>query len=282
MQALAGLKVGFIGGGAMGGALATGLVRSGRVAPEQVLVSDVSAERLAELSRTLGIKTLSDNRSLAQEADIIVLAVKPDQVRPVLEEISDLVRPEQTLISIAAGVSLAELQSWAGKAVPVVRVMPNTPALVGEGASAYALGSHAGSRDAERTEALMSAVGRVVRVPKEELLDAVTGLSGSGPAYVYLVIEALAEGGVRMGLSWKEALLLAAQTVLGAAKMVLASEEHPSVLKGRVMTPAGTTVEGLFVLEDRGVRAAFIEAVKAAALRSKEMRLGKNEKGGKN
>ncbi|RDV83560.1 pyrroline-5-carboxylate reductase [Ammonifex thiophilus] len=281
MQALAGLKVGFIGGGAMGGALATGLVRSGRVAPEQVLVSDVCAERLAELSRVLGIKTLSDNRFLAREADIIVLAVKPDQIRPVLEEIADLVHPGQTLISIAAGVPLAELQRWVGKAVPVVRVMPNTPALVGEGASAYVLGSHAGSRDAGRAEALLSAVGRVVRVAKEELLDAVTGLSGSGPAYIYLVIEALAEGGVRMGLSWRDALLLAAQTVLGAAKMVLVSEEHPSVLKDRVMTPAGTTVEGLFVLEERGVRAAFIEAVKAAALRAEAIRLGRNGKGGK-
>ncbi|MGO0122350.1 pyrroline-5-carboxylate reductase [Desulfothermobacter acidiphilus] len=280
MGALTGLKVGFVGGGAMGGALITGLVRSGRVAPDQVLVSDLSPERRAHLSQSLGVKALADNRTLAREAEVVVLAVKPAQMRAVLGEIADLLRPEQTLISIAAGVPLESLEEWVGQPVPVVRVMPNTPALVGEGASAYALGRHAGERDAERTEALLSAVSRVIRV-QEELLDAVTGLSGSGPAYVYLIIEALAEGGVRVGLPWKEALLLATQTVLGAAKMVLVAEEHPSVLKDRVMTPAGTTVEGLFVLEERGVRAAFMEAVRVATLRSQALRLSSSGKGGK-
>ncbi|MGQ9511610.1 pyrroline-5-carboxylate reductase [Thermodesulfitimonas sp.] len=267
---LSGLKIGLIGGGAMGGALAAGLVSSGRVPPATILVSDVAPERLRRLEEELKISTLQDNRLLAQEADIVLLAVKPDIVPPVLREIGSLLRPSQTLISIAAGVTLSFLEQNIPQPVPVVRVMPNTPCLVGEGASAYALGRNAGPRDAARAGAIFSAVGRAVQV-REELLDSVTGLSGSGPAYVYLLIEALADGGVRMGLPRDVALVLAAQTVLGAARMVLTQGVHPAELKDRVVTPGGTTAAGLLVLEERGVRAALIRAVEAAALRSREL-----------
>ncbi|MEW6572684.1 MAG: pyrroline-5-carboxylate reductase [Bacillota bacterium] len=267
---LTGLKVGLIGGGAMGGALATGLVKSGVIPQEALTVSDISNERLRRLEETLGVRTLQENMALASEADIVVLAVKPDIVAPVMEEIGPILRPEQTLISIAAGIPIAYIEKYIRQAVPVVRVMPNTPCLVGEGASAYALGSNAGLRDAVRVESVFASVGRTVRV-KESLLDAVTGLSGSGPAYVYMIIEALADGGVKMGLPRETALLLAAQTVLGAARMVLAAGEHPAQLKDRVTTPGGTTTAGLFVLEDRGVRAALIEAVSAATRRSQEL-----------
>jgi pyrroline-5-carboxylate reductase len=212
---------------------------------------------------------------VAGEADVVILAVKPDVVVPVLQGIGSLLRPEQTVISIAAGVPLVRLERNIPRPVPVVRVMPNTPCLVGAGASAYALGSNAGPRDAARAEAVFSSVGRVVAV-KEALLDTVTGLSGSGPAYIYLVIEALADGGVRMGLPRDVALVLAAQTVLGAARMVLETGEHPAQLKDRVTTPAGTTAAGLFVLEERSVRAALAEAVRAAAARSRELSTGGN------
>lgn len=267
---LSGLKIGLIGGGAMGGALAAGLVSSGRVPPAAILVSDVAPERLRRLEQELKVRTLQDNRLLAQEADIVLLAVKPDVVLSVLQQIGSLLRPSQTLISIAAGVTLSFLEQNIPQPVPVVRVMPNTPCLVGEGASAYALGRNAGPRDAARAAAIFSAVGRAVQV-REELLDSVTGLSGSGPAYVYLLIEALADGGVRMGLPRDVALALAAQTVLGAARMVLTQGAHPAELKDRVVTPGGTTAAGLLVLEEQGVRAALIRAVEAATLRSREL-----------
>uniref|UniRef100_A0A7C2E359 Pyrroline-5-carboxylate reductase n=1 Tax=Ammonifex degensii TaxID=42838 RepID=A0A7C2E359_9THEO len=267
---LTGLKVGLIGGGAMGGALAAGLVKGGRIPQDALLVSDVNVQRLQHLEENLGVRTLQDNKLLVERVDIVILAVKPDVVVPVLQEVGSFLRPEQTVISIAAGVPLRLVEKNVPQGVPVIRVMPNTPCLVGAGASAYALGSSAGPRDAVRVEAIFASVGRVVPV-KEALLDAVTGLSGSGPAYVYLVVEALADGGVRMGLPREVALVLAAQTVLGAAKMVLETGEHPAQLKDRVTTPGGTTAAGLFVLEDRGLRAALIEAVKAAAARSREL-----------
>jgi len=271
---LTGLKVGLIGGGAMGEALATGLVKSGAIPQTDLVVSDVSAERLRWLEETLGIRTFQENRPLANKADIVVLAVKPDVVAPVMEEIGPILHPGQTVVSIAAGVPISIIEKHIPRPVPVVRVMPNTPCLIGEGASAYALGSHAGSRDAARVEAVFTSVGRTVAV-EESLLDAVTGLSGSGPAYVYMMVEALADGAVKMGLPRETALLLSAQTVLGAAKMVLATGKHPAELKDRVTTPGGTTAAGLFVLEQRGVRAALIEAVSAATERSQELSKGK-------
>lgn len=270
---LTGLKVGLIGGGAMGGALATGLVKSGVIPQTALSVSDVSTERLRQLEETLGVRTFNENQPLVSESDIVILAVKPDIVGPVMQEIGPVLRSGHTLISIAAGISINMIEKYIPQPVPVVRVMPNTPCLVGEGASAYALGSNAALRDAVRVEAVFNSVGRAVAV-KESLLDAATGLSGSGPAYVFMIIEALADGGVKMGLPRDTALLLSAQTVLGAAKMVLTAGDHPAQLKDRVTTPGGTTAAGLFVLEDRGVRAALIEAVAAATDRSKHLSKG--------
>ncbi|RJX17124.1 MAG: pyrroline-5-carboxylate reductase [Ammonifex sp.] len=267
---LTGLKVGLIGAGAMGGALATGLVKSGHITPDAVLVSDVDGRCLERLGATLGVRTLEENKRLVSEADVIILAVKPDMVAPVLAETGPLFRAGQTLVSIAAGTTLRTLEKQIPGTVPVVRVMPNTPCLVGAGASAYALGTHAGPRDAVRTQAIFASVGLALEV-KESLLDAVTGLSGSGPAYVYMVIEALADGGVRMGLPREAAVMLAAQTVLGGARMVLESGEHPATLRDRVTTPGGTTAAGLFALEDRGLRAALSEAVSAATARAREL-----------
>jgi pyrroline-5-carboxylate reductase len=267
---LTGLTVGLIGAGAMGGALATGLVKSGCIAPGAVLISDVDTSRLERLETSLGIRTFGHNTQLVSEADVVVLAVKPDMVAPVLAEVGPFFHAGKTLISIAAGMPLRVLEERIGVSVPVVRVMPNTPCLVGAGASVYSLGTHAGPRDAARTQAVFSSVGLVLEAG-ESLLDAVTGLSGSGPAYVYMVIEALADGGVRMGLPRETAVTLAAQTVLGGAKMVLESGEHPATLRDRVTTPGGTTAAGLFTLEDRGLRAALCEAVKAAAVRAREL-----------
>ncbi|MCL6610812.1 MAG: pyrroline-5-carboxylate reductase [Peptococcaceae bacterium] len=267
---LTGLKLGFLGGGAMAGALLAGLTGSGAVAARDLYVSDVSRERLELLKASLNINILYDNREVVRLADIIILAVKPGIVLSVLREAAGELKPGQTVISIAAGVPLGSLESAAGGEAAVVRVMPNTPALVGEGASAVCPGTRAGSRDVERALAVFNAVGRAVEVP-ESMMDAVTGLSGSGPAYMFVILEALADAGLRMGLPRNVAVLLAAQTMLGAAKMLLETGRHPGQLKDMVTTPGGTTIEGLYTLERRGLRGALMEAVEAAAARSREL-----------
>ncbi|MFZ5631581.1 MAG: pyrroline-5-carboxylate reductase [Bacillota bacterium] len=270
---LTGSKTGFIGGGAMAGALLTGLAGSGAVDAGDLYVSDVNKERLEQLKSSLNINILYDNKELVRLVDIIVLAVKPGVVLPVLREVADLIKPGQTLISIAAGVSTGALEYAAGKDVAVVRVMPNTPALVGEGASAVCAGTKAGRADVEKALGIFNAVGRAVEVP-ESLMDAVTGLSGSGPAYMFVILEALADAGVRMGLPRDTALLLAAQTMLGAARMLLESGRHPGQLKDMVTTPGGTTIEGLFSLEGDAIRGSLIRAVEAATLKSREISAG--------
>lgn len=266
---LKGLKIGFIGGGSMAGAMLAGLTGSGAVAAGDLYVSDISQERLELLKSSLNINIMYDNRELVRQADIIILAVKPGIVLSALREAADGLGPGQTVISIAAGVTLRSLESAAGDAA-VVRVMPNTPALVGEGASAVCPGTKAGRADVERALAVFRSVGRAVEVP-EPMMDAVTGLSGSGPAYMFVILEALSDAGVRMGLPRKVASLLAAQTMLGAAKMLLESGQHPGELKDMVTTPAGTTIEGLYALESSGLRGALMEAVEAATERSREI-----------
>ncbi len=267
---LKGLKLGFIGGGAMAGALLAGLAGSGAVAARDLYVSDISKERLEMLRSSLNINILDDNRELVRQADVIVLAVKPGSVLPVLREVAGDLKPGQTIISIAAGVSLKSLETAAGEGAAVVRVMPNTPALVGEGASAVCPGTKAGREDTDRTLAIFNAVGRAVEIP-ESMMDAVTGLSGSGPAYMFIILEALADAGVRMGLPRNVATLLAGQTMLGAAKMLLESGQHPGQLKDMVTTPGGTTIEGIYALEINGLRGALMEAVQAATERSREL-----------
>lgn len=263
-------KLGIIGGGVMGSALASGVITAGLVSPSAITMADVSEACRQQLSEKLGVNVTPDNRTAVDGADVVILAVKPFIVEAVLKDIGPQLSPSQTLVSIAAGVEIRDIEDSLTGLIPVIRVMPNTPALVGAAASAYARGSSAGDSDASRAEAVLGAVGTVAEVP-ERLLDAVTGLSGSGPAYVFLVIEALADGAVRMGLPRDVAVKLAAQTTLGAAKMVLETGSHPAQLKNMVTTPGGTTAAGLFALEEGAVRASLQRAVQAATDRACEI-----------
>ncbi|MEW6459111.1 MAG: pyrroline-5-carboxylate reductase [Bacillota bacterium] len=268
-------KVGIAGGGAMGEALVRGLLAAGRLSPAELMVSEVHGPRREYLERETGIRTVAENGRLVEFGDVLILAVKPHVVGDVAAEIRPGLRPSQTVISIAAGVSLEYIEKSLGEGFPVIRVMPNTPALVGAAASAYCLGRYAGPRDGARARTVLEAVGRTVQV-EERLLDVVTGLSGSGPAYMFLVLEALADGAVRMGLPRDVSVMLAAQTMYGAAKMVLETGEHTGRLKDMVTTPGGTTAAGLFALEEGAVRAALQRAVEEATARAREI----NERGG--
>lgn len=260
----------FIGSGAMGEALIRGLVSRAGVPPGQITACDVVAERLKSLKREIGLRTASSNRQAIKDATVVILAVKPNVVPGVLQEVREILSPSQLLISIAAGVKTAAIESALHHPVPVIRVMPNTPCLVGQSAAALAAGSHAGERHVSVALAMFEAVG--IAIPTEEkLLDAVTGLSGSGPAYVYVFIEALSDAGVRMGLPRDMSTRLAVQTVKGAAEMVLQTGKHPGVLKDMVTSPGGTTIAGLHELERGKLRATVMNAVEAATRRSKEL-----------
>jgi pyrroline-5-carboxylate reductase len=263
-------KIAIIGCGNMGEALLAGLLADGLATPADLWVTDVVPERLTALRTRYGIRTGHDNAEAASWADVVVLAVKPQAMDMVLDGLKDRVPERTLLISIAAGIPLARIAARLGGVRKLVRVMPNTPALVRAGASAVGV-SLSGSSD-ERALAirLFEAVGTVVTV-EERLMDAVTGLSGSGPGYVFQIIEALADGGVKMGLPRETALTLAAHTVLGAAKLLIETGDHPGQLKDKVASPGGTTMTGLHVLEAGGVRAALIAAVEAAAKRSEEL-----------
>ena len=264
------LTIGFVGAGQMATALAKGLVRAGLVRPEGLVASDVSVAARERFAQETQGRVLGANREVAAAAGTLVLAVKPLQVDEVLKELAPQIGPGHLIVSLAAGVRLAKLEAVLPAGTRVVRVMPNTPALVGEGASGFALGRAAGREDAEWTERLLGAVGLAFEVP-ERLLDAVTGLSGSGPAYACLMIEALSDGGVAAGLPRDLATRLAAQTMLGTARMVLETGLHPGVLKDRVTSPGGTTIEGLHQLERAGVRGALLSAVRAAADKSRQL-----------
>jgi pyrroline-5-carboxylate reductase len=262
-------KIGFIGAGMMAEATIRGLLKAGMDA-SKISASDPSEARRDLLRKELGVAATTDNRTVAQSADIIVIATKPFVVADALASIADVLQPKQLVVSIAAGVTIDSIQSKLPSGTPVVRVMPNTPALIGEGAAALAPGKQATQAHLDLASEIFSASGKVVQLT-EDKLDAVTGLSGSGPAFVYTFIEALADGGVRMGIPKATALLLAAQTVLGAAKMVLDAGEHPAVLRDKVMTPGGTTIAGMASLERDKFRSACIEAVTAATNRSAEL-----------
>jgi pyrroline-5-carboxylate reductase len=259
-----------IGGGNMGEAILKGLIAAQLVKPRQVTVTDVIEARLTYLRETYAVQALTDNAKGAKQADLIILAVKPQDIVPTIEGIAPAVHDHQVLISIAAGVPTAKIEGAFGKAVRVVRVMPNTPALVLAGAAGLCAGTYATPADLEVARVLFDALGRTV-VVSEYLMDAVTGLSGSGPAYIFVLIEALADGGVKMGLSREAALTLAAQTVYGSAKLLLETGLHPGELKDRVTSPAGTTIAGLAALEAHAFRGAVIDAVERATLRSREL-----------
>jgi pyrroline-5-carboxylate reductase len=267
------VRLGFIGAGRMATALAQGFLRAGLATPDHLVASDPSPVATEHFARATGCRADLTNVQVAESADVLFLAVKPQQVPQVLTELRDRLHSTHLLVSIAAGVRTEAIQGYlhGGKSAPrIVRVMPNTPCLIGQSATAFCLGSGATLDDCQLVQRLFDAVGRTFQLD-ESLLDAVTGLSGSGPAFVYLVVEALSDGGVRMGLPRDVATALAAQTVKGAAEMVLTTNLHPGALKDQVTSPGGTTIAGLQALEDRAVHGAFIAAVQAATQRSLEL-----------
>lgn len=262
-------RVGFMGSGQMAEALARGLMAKGVVTADKMCCSDPNQGRM-DLFKSLGIATYETNVEVAQNADVLFVAVKPQYVATVLQEARPFLGPNTTIVSIAAGITVPKLVEAAGPTAKVVRVMPNTPCLVGQTAAAMCLGGQATSEDEAVVRQLFEAVGKIFTVD-EKLLAAVTGLSGSGPAYVFIMIEALADGGVRAGLPRDIAMSLAAQTVMGSAKMVLETGKHPGALKDQVTSPGGTTIAGVHELEKAGVRAALMNAVVAATNRAEEL-----------
>jgi pyrroline-5-carboxylate reductase len=273
-SALDGRRIGFIGSGAMARALAGGLL-SGGVSRDRVRASDPAEDSRRLFEREVGVPAGSDNADLVAESDVVVLAVKPGVVSTVLKKLSgkpDLERP--LWVSIAAGIPLAAIGEDLPAGARIVRAMPNTPALVGAGATAYCANAAAGDDDREVARALFDSVGTSWLAPTESMLDAVTGLSGSGPAYVFLILEALADAGVRMGLPREASHQLACQTLYGATRLAMQTGQHPAVLKDQVTSPGGTTIAGLERLEAGGVRAALHAAVAAATARSRELSRG--------
>jgi pyrroline-5-carboxylate reductase len=265
-----GKKIAFLGTGNMAEALVKGLLRSGLAAKEEILCAEPRAARREEIATRYGVTVTDDNRAAVEAAELVVLSVKPQTMDALLEEIAPAIDHKKLVVSIAAGISIAGIARKLGAGVRIVRTMPNTPALVGAGATALARGAHATDADLDEAKRLFEAVG-IAHVVEEHHLDAVTGLSGSGPAYVFVAIEALADGGVKVGLARPVALALAAQTVLGSAKLILETGEHPGKLKDQVTSPGGTAIAGIHALEVNGLRAALIAAVEAATKRSHEL-----------
>lgn len=263
-------RIGFLGCGQMARALARGFVRAGVCQPQDIAGSDPVEAARARFREETGADVANSNHDLVQRCEVIIAAVKPQSIQTVLEEVRGGLTADRLLVSIAAGVPLSRLSQSAGSQCRLIRVMPNTPCLVGAAASAFAAGQNTTPEDRALVRRLFESVGVAYEV-SETLLDAVTGLSGSGPAFVYQVIEALSDGGVRAGLPRDVATALAAQTVMGAARMVLDTGLHPAQLKDMVASPQGTTIAGLAVLESRAVRSAFLDAVVVAAERSRQL-----------
>jgi pyrroline-5-carboxylate reductase len=265
-----GKKIAFLGAGNMAEALVKGLLRAGTADQAEVVCAEPRAERREELAKRYGVAMVDSNLEAAEQSDIVVLSVKPQTMDDLLDEIAPAIDHRKLVISIAAGFSIQSIARKLGAGVRIVRTMPNTPALVGAGATALARGAHATDADLGEAKKLFEAVG-IAHVVDEHLLDAVTGLSGSGPAFTFLAIEALADGGVKVGLARPVAMALAAQTVMGAAKLVIETGEHPGRLKDQVTSPGGTAIAGVHALEEGGLRAALIAAVEVATRRSREL-----------
>ena len=262
--------IGFIGAGNMGEALIKGMIDRKVTTPDRVKAFDVVEDRLSYMNDTYGVGVYTDVVEMGSQCDIVVLAVKPQIVPKALQSYQPAAGPKQLMISICAGVTLSTLEGGLPEESRVIRVMPNTPALIGAGAAALCKGTHATDDDLAVAREIFDAVGISV-VVDEKMMDAVTGLSGSGPAYVFQFIEALSDGGVNMGLSRDVATKLAVQTVLGSARMVAETGKHPAVLKEMVTSPGGTTIAGLFALERGGIRGLIMEAVEEATFRSEEL-----------
>ncbi len=275
MSILAAQTIGFIGAGNMAEAMIRGLVKGGHIAADRVIASGPRRERLDELKAKYAIVVTSANADVASAANLVVLSVKPQIMDKVLREIGEHLKPGTLVVSIAAGIDTATIEAAIPDTMRVVRAMPNTPALVGAGATAISAGKLASENDLSTCRALFDAVG--ITVTLDEIhLDAVTGLSGSGPAYIFLILEALADAGVKVGLARRNAQRLAAQTVMGSAKMLLDTDEHPGKLKDMVTSPGGTAIAGLHTLEEGGLRTTLINAVETATRRSRE--LGRGQK----
>jgi pyrroline-5-carboxylate reductase len=264
------LRIAVLGTGKMGGILVQAFIRSGLVPSGQLVATVAHQERADALSTQFGITVTTDNLSAARDADIILLGVKPNQMADVVRQIAPALYPNKLLISFAASVKTSAIEAATGGRIPVIRAMPNTPAKLGAGVTAICRGGFVTDDQMALAESIFSTVGRTV-VVDEKHMDAVTGLSGSGPAFLYIILEALAEAGVNVGLPRDVATLLAAQTTYGAARMVLETGAHPALLKDEVTTPGGCTVDGILELEQGGLRVTLIKAVKRATERARQL-----------
>jgi len=269
-MALKDRRIAMVGAGNMAEALIRGLLKADALPATNITGTGPRQDRMQHLHDTYGINTNTDNNAGVANADIVVLGVKPQILERVAMGIADAVCDDALVVSIAAGLPAQVIETCFGRSMRVCRVMPNTPAVVDAGATAIAKGEHATDEDLMRCRAIFEAVGMVIEVD-ESLMDAVTGLSGSGPAYVFMIIEALADAGVKVGLPRRQAQQLAAQTVLGSAKLLIETGEHPGVLKDRVTSPGGTAIAGLHTLEEGGLRTTLINAVVAATDRSRQL-----------
>ena len=271
MQMLNNKVIAIVGTGNMGDALISGLIGSGSSKPKNIICSDVRKDKLDSIKSRYKVRTTGNNLKAVGEADIVIYAVKPQLMAAVLKETGSKLNMSKLVISIAAGVPLAAMESCIDKDMRLIRVMPNIAAAVKEAATAIAAGEHATKEDVNLAMEIFSSIGKCIFLKENYLMDAITGLSGSGPAYIFLIVDALADAGVKMGLSRQESLFLAAQTVLGAAKLLIETQEHPGQLKDKVTSPGGTAIAGLATLESGGLRTTLIDAVEAATNRSKEL-----------
>lgn len=264
-------KIGIIGSGNMGEALVSGLVLSNAAKAENIFCADTSSNVLSHLQDNYGVNTTNDNKKVAQKSEIIIYSVKPQILSKVLKQTADCLDKSKLIISIAAGVPLTAIATGLKKDLRLIRVMPNICAFVKESATAIAAGNYVLEGDIKLAKAIFDSIGTTVFIEENVLMDAFTGLSGSGPAYIFTIVDAMADAGVKMGLSRKNSLLLSTQTILGAAKLLLESKEHPGQLKDRVASPGGTAIVGIHTLEQGGLRTTLINAIEAATKRSKEL-----------
>ena len=264
-------KIGFIGSGNMGEALISGLVFSKAANPEDIICSDIAVDLLEEIQTKYKVSTTTDNIEVAKKSEIVIYATKPQILGSVLKETAPALDQSKLIISIAAGVPLAAIAAGLQKKLRLIRVMPNICAFVKESATAIAAGEYASKKDVALARAIFDSVGITVFIQENILMDAFTGLSGSGPAYIFTIVDAMADAGVKMGLSRKDSLLLSTQTILGSAKLLLESKEHPGQLKDRVASPGGTAIAGIHTLEQGGLRTTLMNAVESASKRSKEL-----------
>jgi len=264
-------KISIIGTGNMGEALVSGLISSGSSSPENIICSDVRENKLETVNKKYGVLTTTNNLEAIKASEIVIYSVKPQIMASVLRETASGLDMSKLIISIAAGVPLAAIESCLGKDLRLIRVMPNICTFVKEGAAAIAAGKNALKDDIDLAMAIFDSVGKSIFIEENILMDAITGLSGSGPAYIFIIVDALADAGVKMGLSRRDSQFLAIQTVLGAAKLLMETKEHPGSLKDKVTSPGGTAIAGIHTLEKGGLRTTLINAVEAATMRSKEL-----------